>query len=76
MMLTSRKSYSLEFRLNAVKQLKENNGAVSGTAKLLGIDRRNLQRWRDDAARLQLTRKSRSCNSRHVISHISYNVTL
>jgi len=43
---TTRKSYSVAQKLAAVKKLNELNGNLSAASRELGIDRKNLRKWK------------------------------
>ena len=61
----TRKCYYLEFKRQALRSLSENGNNVSGTARQLGIDRKNLQGWTKGAGRLVGALALRSINSRN-----------
>ena len=43
------KTYSAEFKAEAVKKIADNNGNISATAKQLGITRQTLSNWHNKA---------------------------
>lgn len=43
------KTYSTEFKAEAVKKIADNNGNVSATAKQLGIAMQTLSNWQNKA---------------------------
>lgn len=44
-MSKTQRFYSIEFKAEAIKAIKENHGNVSGTAKQLGISMQTLSNW-------------------------------
>ena len=59
-----RKSYSLEFRRQLLDSLKENDENVSKTAKQYGIQRKIVQRWRQQKRRLDKASERRDVSTR------------
>ncbi len=43
------RTYSAEFKAEAVKKISDNNGNISATAKQLGIAMQTLSNWHDKA---------------------------
>ena len=43
------RTYSIEFKVEAVKKIADNNGHVSATAKQLGIAMQTLSNWQNKA---------------------------
>lgn len=43
------RTYSTEFKVEAVKKIADNNGKISATAKQLGIAMQTLSNWNDKA---------------------------
>ena len=43
------RTYSTEFKAEAVKKIADNNGNVSATAKQLGIEMQTLSNWQNKA---------------------------
>src|SRR2546430_12672400 len=63
----SQKTYTAEFKVEAIKLIEANQGNVSETARQLGISMQTLSNWNKKA-----DRKSTRLNSSH--SQISYAV--
>ena len=58
--MSSRKSYSIDFKLRVTKRLHELNENISATAKEFAVDRRQVRQWRvqeADMKRLSSERK-------------------
>lgn len=53
-----RKSYTIEYKINILKQVDTNG--VDKVARQSGIDRRCLQRWRKNRQKLNSTAQTRS----------------
>ena len=56
------RTYSNEFKAEAVKKIADNNGNISATAKQLGIAMQTLSNWHNKAVTLP--------NLRHLINRI------
>ncbi len=48
-MVKKTRSYSTEFKAEAVKKIADNNGNISATAKQLGIAMQTLSNWQNKA---------------------------
>ncbi len=49
---TTRRAYTLEFKLDVLKWMKKNSGSTRGTAKRFGIHRRMVQKWKENEPEL------------------------
>ena len=63
-MVEPRKSYSLHFKNNDLKKLKENGGKVSQTSVECGVQRKNIQRWMPQEGLSKKSIQNRHVNSR------------
>ena len=62
--MAERSSYNLHFKLNVLKKLEEFNGNVSETARFFKINRKNIQRWRNQQDIIKNCNLNRTINTR------------
>ena len=49
---TTRRAYTLEFKLGVLEWMKKNDGSTRGTARRFGIHRRMIQKWKENESEL------------------------
>lgn len=65
---TTRKTYTLEFKLKVLDWLKANKSSVRGTARQFGIHRRMIQRWLENERELNSTILTRGSHCKKLSS--------
>jgi transposase-like protein len=73
--IATRKTYTLEFKLNVLKWLKEHNKSMRATAREFGVHRRMIQRWLASESQLQSTLLAEGSQRRKLSTPRSTSIT-